>query len=129
LRARHPARNQRHGLQVASVNAWAMLYGAGIVSLVALVQGIPFAFETSPVYVGSLLYLAIPGSVIGFTTYLTVVHRLGPERAASMTVLFPWEGCLFRLSPWDVEQPGGAIVREQARCRGARTGGPSRPTA
>jgi drug/metabolite transporter (DMT)-like permease len=83
------ARNQRHGLKVASVNAWAMLYGAGIVSLVALAQGIPFAFETSPTYVGSLLYLAIPGSVIGFTTYLTVVHRLGPERAASMTVLFP----------------------------------------
>lgn len=83
------ARNQRHGLQVASVNAWAMLYGAAIVSLVAVAQGTTFTFDTSPVYVGSLLYLAIPGSVIGFTAYLTVVHRLGPERAAYMTVLFP----------------------------------------
>ena len=83
------ARNQRHGLEVASVNAWAMIYGAAIVSLVAFTQGIPFAFDTSPVYVGALLYLAIPGSVIGFTAYLTVVHRLGPERAAYMTVLFP----------------------------------------
>jgi drug/metabolite transporter (DMT)-like permease len=83
------ARNQRHGLQVASVNAWAMLYGAAIVALFAVFRGVPFAFDASPTYVGSLLYLAIPGSVIGFTTYLTVVHRLGPERAAYMTVLFP----------------------------------------
>jgi drug/metabolite transporter (DMT)-like permease len=83
------ARNQRHGLQVASVNAWAMLYGAAIVALFAVFRGVPFAFDASPIYVGSLLYLAIPGSVIGFTTYLTVVHRLGPERAAYMTVLFP----------------------------------------
>jgi drug/metabolite transporter (DMT)-like permease len=83
------ARNQRHGLQVASVNAWAMLYGAAIVSLVAVAQGATFTFDPSPVYVGSLLYLAIPGSVVGFTAYLTVVHRLGPERAAYMTVLFP----------------------------------------
>jgi len=83
------ARNQRHGLQVASVNAWAMLYGAAIVALVAVAQGAAFTFDASPVYVGSLLFLAIPGSVIGFTAYLTVVHRLGPERAAYMTVLFP----------------------------------------
>jgi drug/metabolite transporter (DMT)-like permease len=36
-----------------------------------------------------LLYLAIPGSVIGFTAYLTLVGRMGPERAAYCTVLFP----------------------------------------
>jgi drug/metabolite transporter (DMT)-like permease len=83
------ARNQRRGLQVASVNAWAMLYGAAIVSVAAVAQGITFTFDPTPVYLGSLLYLAIPGSVVGFTAYLTVVHHLGPERAAYMTVLFP----------------------------------------
>ncbi|MEH3148054.1 MAG: EamA family transporter [Methylobacterium frigidaeris] len=83
------ARNQRHGLTVATVNAWGMLYGAVLVAAVALARGVPFGFDPSPIYVGSLLYLAIPGSVIGFTTYLTVVHRLGPERASYMTVLFP----------------------------------------
>ena len=31
----------------------------------------------------------IPGSVIGFTAYLTLVGRMGPERAAYCTVLFP----------------------------------------
>ncbi len=63
------------------------MYGAGIVALFAVFRGVPFSFDASPTYMGSLLYLAIPGSVIGFTTYLTVVHRIGPERAAYMTVL------------------------------------------
>ncbi|WP_407523052.1 DMT family transporter [Methylobacterium oryzisoli] len=83
------ARNQRHGLAVATVNAYGMLYGAALVGTVALVRGVPFGFDPSPAYVGSLLYLAVPGSVIGFTAYLTVVQRIGPEKAAYMTVLFP----------------------------------------
>lgn len=35
------------------------------------------------------LFLAIPGSVIGFTAYLTLVGRLCADRAAYCTVLFP----------------------------------------
>ena len=83
------ARNQRHGLPVATVNAYGMLIGAALVAGVAASRGVPFGFDPSPAYVGALLYLAIPGSVIGFTAYLTVVHRIGPEKAAYMTVLFP----------------------------------------
>jgi len=49
----------------------------------------PFALEPSTRYVGALLYLAIPGSVIGFTAYLLLVGRIGPDRAAYSTVLFP----------------------------------------
>ena len=37
----------------------------------------------------ALAYLAIFGSVIGFTAYLMLVGRIGPERAAYCTVLFP----------------------------------------
>ncbi|KMO11339.1 DMT family transporter [Methylobacterium platani] len=83
------ARNQRHGLPVATVNAYGMLVGAALVAAVAVALGVPFGFDPSPAYVGALLYLAIPGSVIGFTAYLTVVQRIGPEKAAYMTVLFP----------------------------------------
>lgn len=83
------ARNHSHGLPLASVNAWGMLYAALIMGLFALVRGAPFTFDPSPGYVGALLYLAIPGSLIGYTTYLTVVNRLGPEKASYITVLFP----------------------------------------
>ncbi|RED48611.1 DMT family transporter [Aestuariispira insulae] len=83
------ARNQKAGLDVASANAYAMVYGVAALSLVGLVSGVDYSFDPSPLYVGSLLYLAVPGSVIAFTTYLTVVGRIGPEKAGYMTILFP----------------------------------------
>jgi drug/metabolite transporter (DMT)-like permease len=46
--------------------------------------------QTDLRYLGALVYLAVPGSVIAFTAYLTLVGRIGPERAAYCTVLFPF---------------------------------------
>ena len=80
---------QKAGLKPLTTNAWGMLYGALMLVTICLVTGTPFDFEWNVRYVGTLLYLAIPGSVIGFTAYLTLVGRLGPERAAYCTVLFP----------------------------------------
>lgn len=80
---------QQAGLRPLTTNAWGMLYGALLLVGYCLVSDIPFTFEYTPRYIGTLLYLAIPGSVIGFTAYLTLVGRLGPERAAYCTVLFP----------------------------------------
>jgi len=80
---------QKVGLKPLTTNAWGMLYGALMLVAICLVMGTPFGFEWNSRYIGSLLYLAIPGSVIGFTAYLTLVGRMGPERAAYCTVLFP----------------------------------------
>ncbi|HYD80823.1 MAG TPA: EamA family transporter [Paucimonas sp.] len=83
------SRMQALGLTPWLTNTWAMLIGASILTVAGLAFGLPFAIETSARYVGSLLYLAIPGSVVGFTAYLLLVGRMGPERAAYCTVLFP----------------------------------------
>jgi drug/metabolite transporter (DMT)-like permease len=80
---------QRAGIRPLTGNAYSMLYGAAILLAGCLAAGLPFEFDTSASYVGALLYLAIPGSVIGFTAYLTLVGRMGPARAAYCTVLFP----------------------------------------
>jgi len=80
---------QAEGLKPVQTNAWGMAVGTAILTGYALLTGLPFAFDASTRYVGAWLYLAIPGSVIGFTAYLTLVGRLGPERAAYSTVLFP----------------------------------------
>uniref|UniRef100_UPI0013CEC19B EamA family transporter n=1 Tax=Pseudomonas viridiflava TaxID=33069 RepID=UPI0013CEC19B len=69
--------------------SWGMLYGALVLRAYCLLRGRPFSMDWSLRYVGPLLYLVIPGSVIGFTAYLTLVGRMGPERAAYCTVLFP----------------------------------------
>ena len=80
---------QGEGLKPVQTNAWGMAVGTALLTAYAALAGLPLVFDTSPRYVGALLYLAIPGSVIGFTAYLTLVGRLGPERAAYSTVLFP----------------------------------------
>lgn len=80
---------QRNGIRPLTGNAYGMLYGAAILLAGCVATGQPFRFDTSTSYMGALLYLAIPGSVIGFTAYLTLVGRMGPARAAYCTVLFP----------------------------------------
>jgi drug/metabolite transporter (DMT)-like permease len=82
-------RLQATGHTPVVTNAWGMLIGASVLTLGCSLAGVPWAFEATTRYMGALLYLAIPGSVIGFTAYLTLVGRLGPEKAAYCTVLFP----------------------------------------
>jgi len=83
------SRMQALGLSPWMTNTWAMLTGSCVLTIGALACGMSFSFEPSARYIGSLLYLAIPGSVIGFTAYLMLVGRIGPDRAAYSTVLFP----------------------------------------
>ncbi|WP_417789387.1 DMT family transporter [Terasakiella pusilla] len=83
------SRNQRNGVPVMQANAWGMAYGAVFIGLFALVQGHEFNFDPSPLYVGSLLYLALFGSVIAFGCYLTLLGNIGPEKAVYSIVLFP----------------------------------------
>ncbi len=82
--------NQRkRGLPVFQGNAYSMLYGAIFIALLTLARGSTFVFDPAPAYVLSLLYLAVFATVAGFWSYLTLVGRIGPDRAAYTTVLFP----------------------------------------
>lgn len=83
------ARNQSFKLPVLQTNAFGMAYGALFMACYGLVSGVPFVFEWSVAYLGSLLYLSIFGSIIAFGAYLTLVGRIGADRAAYATVLFP----------------------------------------
>ena len=54
-----------------------------------LVTGTPIVAPPDTTYLLALGWLAIFGSVIGFTTYLMLVARIGSDRAAYATVMFP----------------------------------------
>lgn len=83
------ARNQAAGLSVRGSTAWAMAYGALLLTLLALLRGQGFGFDSGFPYVASLLYLAVFGSVIAFACYFALLGRIGAEKAAYATVLFP----------------------------------------
>lgn len=82
-------RHQRHGLEILSTNSYAMLYGALVMGAISLVKGENFMPEISLRYLGSLVYLAIFGSVIAFAAYFTLAGRIGAGQAAYSTLLFP----------------------------------------
>ncbi|MEM7221701.1 MAG: DMT family transporter [Pseudomonadota bacterium] len=80
---------RRRALPVIQTNAYGMAYGALSITLMTLALGSPFTFDPAPRYVLSLLYLAVGGTVIGFWSYLTLVGRIGADRAAYVAVIFP----------------------------------------
>ena len=55
----------------------------------ALVSDVSFNYETTWAYSLSLIYLALFGSVFAFGCYLTLVGRIGADKAAYAAVLFP----------------------------------------
>ncbi len=108
------ARNQRHTLPVVQTNAFGMAYGAVFMLALALLRGSQLTFDPSAGYVLSLLYLAVFGSVIAFYTYLTLLGRIGPDRAAYVTVLFPiialLLSTLFEGMTWSLLQLAGVAL-------------------
>ena len=83
------AYNQKQGIPVVQANAWGMAYGAGLMGLYALFSQVPLDYDPAPAYTISLLYLSIFGSILAFGSYLTLVGRIGADRAAYAAVLFP----------------------------------------
>jgi drug/metabolite transporter (DMT)-like permease len=83
------ARNQKFDLPVLQSNLYGMAYGASFMFLLALIRGAELTYAPTIEYTLSLIYLALFGSVIAFGSYLTLLGRIGPDRAAYVTVLFP----------------------------------------
>lgn len=82
-------RHKAHTIPVVESNALGMSYGALFVFAFALSRGVPITFDWSPGYVLSLAFLALFASVIGFGAYLTLLQKIGADRAAYSSVLFP----------------------------------------
>ncbi|HEX8472086.1 MAG TPA: EamA family transporter [Brevundimonas sp.] len=82
-------RGQRAGSQVIPATAWAMAYGAGLVVLFGLATGVHWSISLTPGYLGSLLYLAVLGSVVAFVIYFTVARSHGYTLASYIGALVP----------------------------------------
>ncbi len=97
-------RNSAAGIPPLTANAWGMGYGALILLAIIAATGTPMMAPEGGRYLWALIYLSVIGSIIGFTTYLMLVQRIGTGRAAYATVCFPvialmasaiWEGFIW----------------------------------
>jgi len=69
--------------------AWSMAFGALIDGAIAFGMTGAAVFETRPIYLAGLAYLALAASVLTFSLYYPVVRIIGPAKAAYSSVLVP----------------------------------------
>jgi drug/metabolite transporter (DMT)-like permease len=83
------AKLSRRKIPVFAATGYGMLYGSAGLALYAVLNGHAFQLEWTPTYLIGLAYLALIGSVLAFVCYLTLLGRIGADRAAYVTVLGP----------------------------------------
>ena len=66
-----------------------MLYGSLALALVTLYTQPSYEIPLTTKYIGSLIYLALFGSVIAFTAYLKLISVMGADRAAYASMAIP----------------------------------------
>jgi drug/metabolite transporter (DMT)-like permease len=91
-------RNQGRRLPVLQVNGWSMLYGGLLLAIYLLATGQSLAFGWSAPYLWSFAYLTVFGSVLAFGAYLTLMSRVGADRAGYATIAIPVVALL--ISTW-----------------------------
>ncbi|MGE4373984.1 MAG: DMT family transporter [Xanthobacter sp.] len=79
----------RRTLPLASMTAWGFFYGFVILAVIVAVRGLPLIIEWSPRYIGTLSYLVVVQTLLGFAVYLMLIRRIGASRAGYGTVMFP----------------------------------------
>lgn len=82
-------KNHLQKIPVSVANTWGMFYGTLTTLVVALIMGSSWTTPLSATYLFSLFYLAIFATVIAFGAYLTLVGRIGAERAGYSSILSP----------------------------------------
>ncbi len=82
-------RTQRLGFALLPSMVWGMGYGGLFALIYAAIVGRSFQIEWSFSYLGTLVYLAMFGSIITFGCYLTLLKRIGAARSAYVGVMVP----------------------------------------
>jgi drug/metabolite transporter (DMT)-like permease len=86
------SRNGLYKLPFWPAMGWALMYGALCSLVLLLLQGQGaqlLALPSTPAWWLSLVYLAVAGTVVTFSAYLTLQDRLGAGKAATVGVMTP----------------------------------------
>lgn len=83
------AHNQKRHLPVMQGNAFSMLYGSLSMFLIAMLSGTKLTFDFSFSYIFSLTYLSLFGSVIAFGSFLSLLGKIGADKAAYVALIVP----------------------------------------
>lgn len=80
---------QSQGVPVVSATFWAMLYGLGLQGVYHFINGTSFAFQGSESFWGTYVFLVLIATVLGFWLYLTLIGKVGADRAGYAFIIMP----------------------------------------
>jgi len=104
-------RNGNTGISVWAINAWSMLYGTLVLTLIALLTGAEFSYGSTLEYTLSLVYLSVFGTILAFGAYLKLLINIGPNRAGYSSLVIPFVAIilstLFESYQWTWLAAGG----------------------
>lgn len=80
---------QREEVSVIGANSWGMTYGALTLFVVVLLFDDPIHMPITFPFISSLFFLVVFGSIIAFWSYLTLLGRVGADKAAYAMIVFP----------------------------------------
>lgn len=83
------AYKQKKNIPILQSNAFAMLYGGISMFIAVLLLDKPIIFDFSIHYSVSLIYLAIFGSIIAFSSYLKLLGEIGADRSIYIALITP----------------------------------------
>ena len=104
------ARNLGAGMPRYATIGWGMVFGGLWMACLTLARGEEFGFAVTLPYIGSLVWLVVLGSGLVFMLYFILVERIGPERAAYATVMFPLVALVISTFAEDYHWPTLALV-------------------
>lgn len=81
--------NQPLNLPMLSSTTWGMAYGVLLLVLAGAARGLMPAWDPRPIYLAAVLFHAVFATILAFSAYLSLLARIGPERAGYATVVFP----------------------------------------
>ena len=82
-------KNANIGHSIITTNVWWMIWCTLFTAIAVPLTGNSFGFSFEPEYLASLIYLAIFGSVVAFTSYLALMKNVGPSKAGYIAVITP----------------------------------------
>ena len=81
--------NQERNIPLIQSNAYGMFFGASLMIIMAFCFNQNINIDINFSYISSLLFLAIFGSVLGFSIYLKLLGKIGADKASYVNILTP----------------------------------------
>jgi len=106
--------NQERKIPLVQSNTYGMFFGASLMLLLTIFSKNLIILDTNFSYISSLLFLAFFGSVLGFGSYLTLLGKIGADKASYVNILTPVVALtlstLFENYLWDIQNSLGFVL-------------------